>query len=77
MKFAFNTQRLKEPATYAGLASILGGASVIASSPWVTAAASVADAAAQGASSGQGWLGIGLSVLGAVATLAKDPASPR
>lgn len=74
---SINMQRLKEPSTYAGLASILGGVSMIASSPWVMAAASVADAAAQGASSGQGWLGIGLSVLGAVATLAKDPASPR
>lgn len=72
-----NMQRLKEPSTYAGLASILGGVGMIASSPWVTAAASVADAAAQGASTGQGWMGIGLSVLGAVATLAKDPSSPR
>ena len=43
----------------------------------LSTAPSVADAAAQGASSGQGWLGIGLSVLGAVATLAKYPASPR
>ncbi|ALG75141.1 hypothetical protein [Azospirillum thiophilum] len=72
-----NVQRLKEPSTYAGLASILGGVSLIVSSPWVSAAASVADAAAQGAASGQGWLGIGLSVLGAVASLAKDPSSPR
>lgn len=72
-----NMQRLKEPSTYAGLASILGGVGMIASSPWVTAAASVADAAAQGASAGQGWLGIGLAVLGAAASLAKDPSSPR
>lgn len=72
-----NMQRLKEPSTYAGLASILGGVGMIASSPWVTAAASVADAAAQGASSGQGWMGIGLAALGAVASLAKDPSSPR
>lgn len=72
-----NMQRLKEPSTYAGLAGILGGISMITSSPWVSAAATVADAAAQGASSGQGWMGIGLAVLGAAASLAKDPASPR
>lgn len=73
----FNAQRLREPSTYAGLSGILGGANLIVQSPWLSGAATVADAAAQGAASGQGWLGIGLAVLGAAATFARDPASPR
>lgn len=67
--------RASEPSTYAGLALIAQGVGTVGQVNETAAAVTILQAVGQGLASGQGWWGVAMALLGAVAVLKGEKSS--